>query len=179
MTKVSTLRRILLVWVLLVVSACSSDLNDYHQSHPQFNLFGYFDGHVTAWGMVQDYQGKQTRRFEVDITGTVENDTLTLEEEFQFDDGETDTRVWTITRQSDGSYIGRADDIQGVATGREVGNALRWQYDFELTLDDSTVVVAFDDWLYRQDERHLFNLTSIRKFGIEVGTLTLFFQKQP
>ena len=33
-------------------------------------------------------------------------------------------------------------------------------------MDDSTVTVAFDDWLYRQDEKHVFNLTKIKKFGI-------------
>ncbi|EJG1787633.1 DUF3833 domain-containing protein, partial [Vibrio parahaemolyticus] len=25
----------------------------------------------------------------------------------------------------------------------------------------------------------VFNLTKIKKFGVEVGTITLFFQKQP
>ncbi|NAX34755.1 DUF3833 family protein, partial [Vibrio sp. V29_P1S30P107] len=33
--------------------------------------------------------------------------------------------------------------------------------------------------MYRQDEKHMFNLTKIKKFGIEVGKITLFFQKQP
>ncbi|HHP0478214.1 TPA: DUF3833 family protein, partial [Vibrio harveyi] len=45
-------------------------------------------------------------------------------------------------------------------------------------MDDSTIMVSFDDWLYRQDEMHVFNLTKIKKFGIEVGTITLFFQRQ-
>ncbi|GAM61638.1 putative lipoprotein precursor [Vibrio ishigakensis] len=40
------------------------------------------------------------------------------------------------------------------------------------------MTVFFDDWLYRQDDKHVFNLTSIRKFGLEFGRLTLFFQKQ-
>ncbi|HHP5775402.1 TPA: DUF3833 family protein, partial [Vibrio parahaemolyticus] len=29
------------------------------------------------------------------------------------------------------------------------------------------------------DDKHVFNLTKIKKFGVEVGTITLFFQKQP
>ncbi|HHF2951742.1 hypothetical protein ACX03_01585 [Vibrio parahaemolyticus] len=162
-----------------LLSACSAGIDNYQSSTPTFDLFGYFEGETKAWGMVQDYTEQQTRRFEVDIVGTVEGNTLTLVEDFVFDDGEVDQRIWVITKLEDGRYEGKAEDIIGVATGAEQGNALQWQYDFELQMDDSTVAVAFDDWLYRQDEKHVFNLTKIKKFGVEVGTITLFFQKQP
>ncbi|NTU36158.1 DUF3833 domain-containing protein [Vibrio diabolicus] len=162
-----------------LLSACSADIDNYQSSTPTFDLFGYFEGETKAWGMVQDYTEQQTRRFEVDIVGTVEGNTLTLVEDFVFDDGEVDQRIWVITKLEDGRYEGKAEDIIGVATGAEQGNALQWRYDFEFQMDDSTVTVAFDDWLYRQDEKHVFNLTKIKKFGIEVGTITLFFQKQP
>lgn len=162
-----------------LLSACSADIDNYQSSTPTFDLFGYFEGETKAWGMVQDYTEQQTRRFEVDIVGTVEGNTLTLVEDFVFDDGEVDQRIWVITKLEDGRYEGKAEDIIGVATGAEQGNVLQWRYDFELQMDDSTVTVAFDDWLYRQDEKHVFNLTKIKKFGIEVGTITLFFQKQP
>ncbi|TNF13755.1 MAG: DUF3833 family protein, partial [Vibrionaceae bacterium] len=107
----------------------------------------------------------------------VSGDTLTLIEDFVFDDGEESQRVWTITRTGDGHYQGTADDVIGVATGQEIGNALQWQYDFLLKTDDSEVTVSFDDWLFRQDEKRLFNVTTIRKFGLEVGKVTLFFEK--
>lgn len=169
---------ILLLLCTQLTLGCTSDLDDYRDSKPEFNLFEYFEGESMAWGMVQDYTNKQTRRFEVVIVGSVKENTLTLVEDFLFDDGEKSQRIWTIERLGDGRYQGSADDIIGVATGREVGNAFQWQYDFELQMEDSTVVVSFDDWLYRQDENHVFNLTKIKKFGIEVGKITLFFQKQ-
>lgn len=162
----------------LLLVGCSADLDDYQETGPDFNLFEYFDGKSTAWGMVQDYTNKQTRRFEVAIVGTIDGNTLTLVEDFVFDDGEESQRIWKIERLGNGTYQGRADDIIGVATGKQVGNALQWQYDFELQLEDSTVTVAFDDWLYRQDEKHVFNLTKVKKLGLEVGRITLFFQKQ-
>ena len=163
--------------IVIALSACSADINEYRNNEPTFDLFEYFEGESTAWGMVQDYTDLQTRRFEVAIVGTVKGDTLTLVEDFVFDDGEKSRRVWSIERLAQGQYQGRADDIIGVAKGTQVGNALRWQYDFALQLEDSTVVVSFDDWLYRQDESHVFNLTKIKKFGVEVGQITLFFQK--
>jgi hypothetical protein len=162
-----------------LLGACSADIANYRAATPTFDLFGYFDGEIKAWGMVQDYTEQQTRRFEVDIVGSVDGNELTLVEDFVFDDGSLDQRIWVITRLEDGSYRGKADDIIGVATGKEQGNALQWQYDFNLQLDESSITVAFDDWLYRQDELHVFNLTKIKKFGVEVGTITLFFQKQP
>lgn len=166
------------VGLMTMLLGCSAELSDYQDANPRFDLFGYFEGRVDAWGMVQDRSGKQTRRFYVELNGSIEGNVLTLDEQFQFDDGEKSTRVWVITRLEDGTYEGRADDIVGIATGREKGNALHWTYDFELPRGDSTVTVFFDDWLYRQDEKHVFNLTSIRKFGLEFGRLSLFFQKQ-
>lgn len=162
----------------LLLSACSAELDEYHDSEPAFDLFEYFEGPVTAWGMVQDHSGKQTRRFSVELLGTVDGDKLTLEEDFRFFDGEQDRRVWEITRHGGGHYTGKADDIIGEAVGRELGNALRWQYDFALQVDGEVYEVSFDDWLYRQDENRVFNLTRIKKFGIEVGSITLFFSKQ-
>ncbi len=168
---------LLVMLAVAFLSACSADLEDYRQQGPAFDLFGYFEGTTTAWGMIQDRSSMQLRRFEVALEGTIEGNTLTLVEDFVYDDGEVDQRIWVITRDEQGRYSGKADDIIGEATGEEVGNALRWAYDFDLPYNDSTIKVHFDDWLYRQDDKHVFNLTSITKFGVEVATLTLFFQK--
>ncbi|QKU56125.1 DUF3833 domain-containing protein [Vibrio cholerae] len=167
-------------WLLLLciwLSGCSAEIDDYRATTPKFDLFNYFVGTKHAWGMVQDYTEKQTRRFEVVIEGRIENNQLILVEDFVFDDGEKDQRIWTINRTADDEYEGQADDIVGTARGKEVGNALQWQYDFVLKLDSGDVQVHFDDWLYRQDDKRVFNLTKIRKFGLEVGRITLFFEK--
>ncbi len=171
------MKKIFILWFTILLSACSADVEDYRQSTPDFDLFGYFEGESRAWGMIQDYTQKQTRRFSVALTGKVEGDTLVLVEDFLFDDGEKDLRVWTIVRQEEDRFVGTADDIIGQAIGVQSGNVLHWKYDFLLKVDDQVLEVHFDDWLYRQDERHVFNRTSIRKFGLEVAEVTLFFQK--
>ncbi|WP_375732271.1 DUF3833 domain-containing protein [Vibrio ponticus] len=163
---------------LLALFGCGTQLDDYKQSSPNFALFDYFQGDVKAWGMVQDFSGKMTRSFEVDIVGTVEGNKLTLVEDFVYSDGVKEQRIWNIERLQDGSYQGTAQDIIGIATGAEQGNAMRWQYDFELPYDGSTLTVAMDDWLFRQDDKHLFNITKVKKFGVQVATVTIFFQKQ-
>ena len=54
------------------------------------DLFEYFSGQSRAWGLFEDRFGKVRRQFSVDIEGRVSGDTLTLEEDFVYDDGELD-----------------------------------------------------------------------------------------
>ncbi|WP_156293812.1 DUF3833 domain-containing protein [Serratia oryzae] len=170
--------RNLLLALLFLLAGCSAEVSDYQHSKPTFDLFGYFSGETRAWGMVQDYQNKQIRRFEVVIQGDVVGNTLTLNEKFVYDDGERQTRVWHIIRNEDGSYQGTAGDIIGVAHGNTAGNAFNWRYDMDVKTDNGKVKLHFDDWLFRQDEKRLFNVTSLRKFGLDVAKVTLFFEKQ-
>ncbi|OMQ25847.1 DUF3833 domain-containing protein [Serratia oryzae] len=170
--------RNLLLALLFLLAGCSAEVSDYQHSKPTFDLFGYFSGETRAWGMVQDYQNKQIRRFEVVIQGDVVGNTLTLNEKFVYDDGERQTRVWHIIRNEDGSYQGTAGDIIGVAHGNTAGNAFNWRYDMDVKTDNGKIKLHFDDWLFRQDEKRLFNVTSLRKFGLEVAKVTLFFEKQ-
>ena len=173
--KTKFIQVVFMCWFLF---GCGAQLSDYDERSLKFDLFEYFAGDVMAWGMVQDYSGKQTRSFEVSIVGSIVGDRLTLVEDFVFNDGEQQQRIWVIDKQADGSYQGRADDVVGTAIGAERGNAMQWRYDLLLPWGKSTTVVAMDDWLYRQDETHLFNITKINKFGVEVGQVTIFFEKQ-
>jgi hypothetical protein len=43
--------------------------------------------------------------------------------------------------------------------------------------DNTSYEFTFDDWGYLIDETHAVNRASMRKFGIEVGQVTLFFTK--
>ncbi|WP_371826128.1 DUF3833 domain-containing protein [Photobacterium sp. GJ3] len=168
----------MLLCVALLVTGCSTSVDDHKYHRPALNLFSYFDGEVKAWGMLQDRSGKQTRRFSVDILGTVKGNTLTLNEDFVFDDGEKQQRIWTITRHSDGRYSGTAGDVVGEATGKTAGNALNWQYTLRVPVGDTTYEIAFDDWMFLQDDVRMFNVATMSKWGFHVGTVTLFFEKQ-
>jgi len=163
---------------VLLLTSCSADINDYAQTQPKLDIFTYFKGDSVAYGMVQDYTHKQTRRFSVKIRGDVVADTLTLHEDFVYDDGEKQTRVWHIRKLADGTYTGTAGDIIGTAKGQAAGNAFNWNYVMDVKSGGSTYRLTFDDWIYQQDEQHLFNATSLKKFGVEVARVTLFFEKK-
>lgn len=168
----------LLSFSALNLSGCSPSLGDYANNTPQFSLFSFFDGKVKAYGMIQDYKQAQIRRFTVEIDGSRSGNILTLDEDFVFDDGEKQNRVWTITQVAKNEYEGTAGDVIGIAKGKEVGNAVHWVYDLAINVDGQSLTVTMDDWLYRQDAHRAFNVTSMKKWGVEVGKVTLFFEKQ-
>jgi hypothetical protein len=93
----------LMLVALIFLAGCSADIKDYQQAQPKLDIFSYFQGDSAAYGMVQDYTNKQTRRFSVKIRGDVVGTTLTLHEDFVYDDGEKQTRVWHIHKLADGS----------------------------------------------------------------------------
>lgn len=167
-------------WVALslALAGCSHvDIEDYQDTGPAIDLLGYFNGPVQAYGMVQNFSGQVVRRFEVSLCGYDQDGLRILDEDFVYDDGETQFRRWRIA-QSDEGYTGRADDILGQATGQARGFALNWRYTMDLVVDDSSYRVQFDDWMYRLSDQHLFNRASIRKFGVTVAEVTLFFEKR-
>jgi len=144
---------------------------------PELVLEEFFLGHTRASGIFEDRFGNLRRQFEVDITGAVDGDTLTLDEHFIFADGETDRRVWTIRRIDETTYEGTADDVIGIAEGKVFGNALNWTYQIDLAIGERSLRVRFDDWLFLQPNGVLINRARVTKFGFEVGQVTLFFQR--
>ncbi len=150
---------------------------DFDGTTPRFILEEYFSGNVRAWGVFQDRFGRLRRQFVVDIQGTWDGEVLTLVEDFVYDDGEVDQRIWTIHKIDEHNYLGTADDVVGTATGISYGNALNWQYDFDLQVGDNTFRVHFDDWMFQQDDDVMINRAEVTKWGFTVGEASIFFRR--
>ena len=163
------------------ISACARrDVAVLSDRQPGLDLAEFFAGDSVAYGIFEDRFGNLRRQFRVNMTGTVEGDTLTLVEDFLYDDGERADRTWVIRRTGTDdrgivSYEGAAADVTSTARGRVAGNALNWEYDVVLNMSGSEVKVHFDDWIYRQDEDVAINRAFISKFGIEIGSVTIVF----
>ena len=172
-------RFLLLVALVLGVASCASvDVARYADQQPALNLEHFFSQPVKAWGMFQKRNGEVAKRFEVNIVSRHEGNNLILDERFVYSDGTRQRRVWTLTPEGQGRWSGRADDVVGVAEGQVAGNTLHWRYRLNLPVDDSTYEMSMDDWMYLMDEDTLINRTSMSKFGVEVGQVTLFFRRQ-
>lgn len=167
-----------LAFLGLLLTGCGGmDIKQFETASPRLVLEDYFSGKTRAWGIFEDRFGTLRRQFTVDIKGTWDGKTLTLDERFDYRDGEKDRRVWTIEKTGEDRYEGRADDVIGTAAGEAQGNALSWRYTMDLKVGDSTLRVRFDDWMFLQPDNVLINRARVSKWGVELGQVTLFFRK--
>lgn len=172
-------RLVLLLTLILSIASCTSvDVTRYADQQPALDLQRFFSQPVKAWGMFQKRGGEVTKRFEVNIVSRREGNNLILDERFLYSDGTRQHRVWTLTPEGEGRWSGRAGDVVGVAQGQVAGNTFHWRYRLNVPVDDSTYEMSMDDWMYLMDEDTLINRTSMSKFGVEVGQVTLFFRRQ-
>ncbi|MBH0016383.1 MULTISPECIES: DUF3833 domain-containing protein [unclassified Pseudoalteromonas] len=162
---------------LFLISCSAPNVEHYKNTSPNFDFKTFFSGNLKAYGVVQDFKGELTRKLVVDMNATWDGNQGVIEEDFIYDDGETQKRIWKITLNEDNSLTGTAADVIGTAKGKSDGSVFHWNYDVELPYDGSTLEVNFDDWMYLVTQSRLINRTSIVKFGIEVGEVTLVIEK--
>jgi hypothetical protein len=167
-------------FMAFATTGCSTvTVDDYKNTTPILNIEDYFVGNTKAHGVFQDRFGKVRRTFVVDIKGdwNKKTNTLNLVEDFIYNDGETEQRVWTIVKANDGSYKGTAKNVVGDAIGVANGNAFNFKYTFDLAVEDSVWRVKFDDWMYLLDDKTLFNKATITRYGIRLGDVYIYFTK--
>ena len=110
--------------LILSLAACSSTGVTYYADQlPKLVLEDFFDGNLEAYGVVKDWRGRVIRKFEADIIAYWGRGVGTLEEDFIFDDGEIDRRVWTLNPLDQGRYSGIADDVVGESDVAVEGNS--------------------------------------------------------
>ena len=163
----------------LGLTACASTgVEHYKAEQPVLNLEQYLNGTLDAWGIFQGRSGEVEKRFHVVIDARWEGETGVLDEQFSWSDGSRSRRVWTLKRQSDGTYRGTADDVVGEAVGELAGNALRWRYVLALPVNGKTYHVDFDDWMFLMDDKVMLNRSYMSKWGFKLGEVTLSFAKR-
>lgn len=164
--------------VILILTGCNSmKPQDFKESEPKLTLFDYFKGKTSAWGIFEDRFGNVRRQFQVDIEGRINGNEMTLDERFNYNDGEKDQRIWRIRKTGDQTFVGEADDVIGIAEGEVQGNALNWTYDLNLKVGDRSYKVHFDDWMFLQSDGVMINRARLSKWGFDIGEVTLFFMK--
>ena len=172
------MRRLLPMLALALATGCGDmDIEKFAETKPNFRPEVYFDGETRAWGIFEDRFDDLRRQFSVTLKGYQDEDVFVLEEYFLFDDGEDQQRTWRFAEIEDGRYEGRADDVIGVADGMARGNAFKWSYAMDLKTDDGPLRVSLEDWMFLQPDGVLVNRARVRKWGVEIGQISIFFMK--
>ncbi|PJE78442.1 hypothetical protein CI610_02623 [invertebrate metagenome] len=143
--------------------------------HPRLKIESYFDGKIIGWGYFQNRFGTVKNRFKAILSGSLMNDTLTINEQFTDAKGDDTRRLWSIKIKESNQYEGFSQDIIGSAKGYQSGNHFHWQYSILLPVNGKQWKVNFDDHLYLQEDGILINTATIRKWGITIGTMTFVF----
>jgi hypothetical protein len=165
---------------ILVLGACvgKPSLDDEKLSNWDFELEEFFDGKVEAKGQFQDVFGTVRRRFDVQIDGTWDGRTLTLVEDFVYEDGSTEQRIWTLEKTGPETWRGTAPGVIGQAVGEERGDTFNWTYKIDLPVPDGTLRVSFDDWMWQLSETRVLNRAYMKRYGADIGEVIIYFEKK-
>jgi hypothetical protein len=175
--------RLLIAALALAVASAlggcaSQQMESYAIEKPALDLQQYFNGTLDAYGVFTDRSGTVVKRFTVVMVCQWQGNEGTLDEDFSYSDGTKQKRVWHLTRLADGRYTGHAGDVVGAAQGESRGNTFHWNYTLNLPVGDKVYEMQFDDWMYLMNDRVMLNKASMRKFGVQLGEVTLSFFKR-
>ncbi len=154
------------------------NVSQYAGQHPRFVPETFFDGGLTAHGVVKDLFGKVIRRFNATIDASWTDGTGTLDEHFEFDDGEISHRVWTLNPNGPDRYIGTAADIIGEGVLQVAGNSMFLDYVLRIPYRQGTLDLRIDDRMYLVSPDVLINESRMRKWGVTVGQILLVMEKR-
>jgi len=161
-----------------MLQSCSSvPVSEYADNSPTMVVEEFFNGSLKAHGIVKDRSGKVTRYFNASIKADWVDGVGTLDEVFKFDDGEEQNRIWKLTRDQSGGYVGTANDVVGSSALEVSGNSLFLDYVLRIPYDDGTLDLHIDDRMYLVSDRVLINESVMTKWGVKVGQITLVIEK--
>ena len=160
--------------IITLMSACSSvTVDDYRDYEPVIKPETFFSGYLTAHGVIKNRNGLVIRTFNADIDASWQDGIGTLVEDFTFNDGELQQRIWSLAPNGDGSYTGTAGDVVGPGSMTAAGNSLFLDYVLRIPYGESTVDVQVDDRMYLVAPDVLINESVMKKFGFKVGSIDL------
>ncbi|MCF2872910.1 DUF3833 domain-containing protein [Octadecabacter sp. G9-8] len=174
---------------LIALSACTGkpSFNDPALSDRQLDLEHYFEGEQIAYGQFQDILGTVRRSFVVTLDGVWDGERLRLVEDFVYEDGSTEQRIWTLRKTGpiteNQTWEGTAPGVIATAFGQEQGDRFNWRYEIDLPVPSAdgpteTLRVQFDDWMWLQSDDRLLNIAYVKRFGFDIGQVVISFEKQ-
>ncbi len=153
-------------------------LDDPALSDRKLDLERFFDGQLSASGQFQDVFGTVRRRFDVSIDGDWDGERLRLIEDFVYEDGSTERRVWVLRKTGPDSWEGTAEGVLGTATGQESGDSFNWRYVIDLPVGEDTLRARFDDWMWLMSDKTLLNRAYMSRAGVRIGEVIIWFEKE-
>lgn len=146
-------------------------------SGDDLRLETFFKGRTTATGSFKAITG-QSRTFTVDLHGRWDGKTLTLREDFIYDDGEKDTKTWRFTQTGWNTYSGTREDVIGTTRVTVINNKAYFDYVVDLAPGPKKNLVKFYDTLIlSEDGKTLANTARVFKGPLQVAKVRVDFTR--
>lgn len=136
----------------------------------------WFAGKSRATGSFRAINGVK-RTFEVALNGKWDGRTLTLREDFVYDDGERDTKTWRFVKTGKGAYTGTREDVVGATKVIIKGDTARFSYKVYLDGKNRKNLVSFSDVMRLGKDGRVINTAIVSKFGIPVARTRVVFSR--
>jgi len=162
----------------LLISGCAGGLKpeSFTGGGPRFDPLQFFDGPTRSWGVIESRRGQPKSRFKTDMMGRREGADLEITQDFTFEDGHRQQRVWRVHRVDDHHYDATANDVVGVSHGLAYGNTFRWEY--VVAGKTRLTNLRYSLWMYLQaDGETLINRVTVTKLGVILAQTTEHFHR--
>ena len=144
--------------------------SDYMSDY-KFDIRKVLDGPIVCEGVIFGPLGRVTSRFTARFDATWDGNTGTMMEEFHYDSGNLQNRVWILTLLDGGIITAKAADLIGEGRGQQAGNAVFLAYKIKLSEDAGGYALDVRDWMYLMPNGTVMNRSQFRKFGFKVAEL--------
>lgn len=161
----------------LVAAAMTLTLSLAPAQARAFSLEEYFAGRTVAEGSFRAITGLQ-RTFTVSLYGKWDGRTLTLREDFAFDDGTRDRKTWRFVKTGPDSYRGTREDVVGETLVKIDDNVARFTYLVYLDAAHRRNKVRFHDTMTLRNDGTVLNSAYVTKFGLPVAWTRVEFRRR-
>jgi hypothetical protein len=174
-------RTLLLGLAALPLSACASVPAAPGQPGEPISLVSAFQGRRTGRGHFRIWLTGDERRFTARLNGTVAGRdgarTLTVVEDFLYDDGQKDRLTWVFRETGPGRWTGKREDTVGEATVIEEDGLIRLSYTADFKSPSGVNRLGFEDILYAGPDGSIVNDAVVSKAGIAVASVRFLIRR--
>lgn len=174
-------RTFLLGLTALPLTACAGIPAPPTEPGPPITLVSAFQGRTMGRGHFRIWLTGDERRFTARLNGSVTGRegarTLTVVEEFAYDDGQKDRLTWVFREQGTGRWTGKREDTVGEASVIEADGQIRLSYTADFKSPSGVNRLGFQDILYARADGTIVNDAVVSKSGIAVASVRFLIRR--
>lgn len=174
-------RTLLLGLATLPLAACAASPRPPTEAGPPVTLISAFQGRSTGRGHFRIWLTGDERRFDARLNGTLKgragNRTLTVVEDFLYDDGQKDRLTWVFREQGPGRWTGKREDTVGVATVIEADGRITLTYTADFRSPSGVNRLGFQDIIYAAPDGTIINDAVVSRAGVPVASVRFVIRR--